>query len=149
MYSGTCKWIAHRRISWLLQRLVMRFSNKTDMVSSAIWWWKRFGRLVSSWLSSTFKSHKEVICLLAYIMGLFKIPFIELALSLCIDYLGHCTDPSLPIPSFLTDHGGRWLSFIHHLTPLQTGKHSPTQLAVHRKNLVSPERECFKYSVTD
>lgn len=96
----------------------MRFSNKTD--SSAICWWKRFGWLCFSWLSSTFKSCKKVFCLLAYIIGLFKTPFIELALSSCIDCLGHCTVPSLPIPSFLTATFPAALSFIHHLTPLQT-----------------------------
>lgn len=46
--------------------------------------------------------------------------FIECLLSLWIDYLGHCTDPPLPIPSFLTEHQGRRLSLLHHLTPLQT-----------------------------
>lgn len=45
---------------------------------------------------------------------------IECLLSLRIDYLGHCTDPPLPVPSFLTEHQGRRLSFLPHLAPLQT-----------------------------
>lgn len=104
------------------------------------------------------KDTKKVFCLLAYIMVLFKTSFIERSLSPPYAWiiLAIALIPPLPVPSFLTEHQGRWL-LIHHIVPLQRGMRAHTAQQRGQcplcyraqENLMSPETACFKLSVTN